>query len=32
MEVGRRAEKQFTSLLTALIPQIASMTPEAKKS
>jgi purine-nucleoside phosphorylase len=25
MEVGRRAEKQFTSLLTALIPQIAAM-------
>ena len=23
MEVGRRAEKQFTSLLTALVPQIA---------
>src|SRR5439155_1505889 len=26
MEVGRRAEKQFTSLLTALIPQIAALT------
>jgi purine-nucleoside phosphorylase len=25
MEVGRRAEKQFTSLLTALVPQIAAM-------
>jgi purine-nucleoside phosphorylase len=25
MEVGRHAEKQFTSLLTALIPQIAAM-------
>jgi purine-nucleoside phosphorylase len=25
MEVGRRAEKQFTSLLTALIPQIAAV-------
>jgi purine-nucleoside phosphorylase len=25
MEVGRRAEKQFTSLLTALIPRIAAM-------
>jgi len=24
MEVGRRAEKQFTSLLTALVPQIAA--------
>jgi purine-nucleoside phosphorylase len=24
MEVGRRAEKQFTNLLTALVPQIAS--------
>jgi purine-nucleoside phosphorylase len=24
MEVGRRAEKQFTSLLTALVPQIAT--------
>jgi purine-nucleoside phosphorylase len=24
MEIGRRAEKQFTSLLTALIPQLAS--------
>jgi purine-nucleoside phosphorylase len=31
MEVGRRAEKQFTSLLTALIPQIA-VTQEVKKS
>jgi purine-nucleoside phosphorylase len=28
MEVGRRAEKQFTSLLTALIPRIAAMQPE----
>ena len=27
MEVGRRAEKQFTSLLTALVPQIAAMKP-----
>jgi purine-nucleoside phosphorylase len=26
MEVGRRAEKQFTNLLTALIPQIAAQT------
>jgi purine-nucleoside phosphorylase len=26
MEVGRRAEKQFTNLLTALIPQIATQT------
>jgi len=26
MEVGRRAQKQFTSLLTALIPQIATLT------
>jgi purine-nucleoside phosphorylase len=25
MEVGRRAEKQFASLLTALVPQIAAM-------
>jgi purine-nucleoside phosphorylase len=25
MEVGRRAEKQFTSLLTALVPQIAAL-------
>ncbi len=25
MEVGRRAEKQFTSLLTALVPQIATL-------
>jgi purine-nucleoside phosphorylase len=25
MEVGRNAEKQFTSLLTALVPQIAAM-------
>jgi purine-nucleoside phosphorylase len=25
MEVGRRAEKQFTSLLTALVPQIATI-------
>jgi purine-nucleoside phosphorylase len=25
MEVGRRAEKQFTSLLTALVPQIAKL-------
>jgi purine-nucleoside phosphorylase len=32
MEVGRRAEKQFTSLLTALIPQIAAITHEIKKS
>ena len=24
MEVGRRAEKQFTTLLTALVPQIAA--------
>jgi hypothetical protein len=31
MEVGRRAEKQFTSLLTALIPQIA-LPHEVKKS
>jgi len=27
METGRRTEKQFTSLLTALIPQIAAMQP-----
>lgn len=27
MEVGRRAEKQFTSLLTALIPKIAAVQP-----
>jgi purine-nucleoside phosphorylase len=27
MEVGRRAEKQFTSLLTALVPQIAATKP-----
>jgi purine-nucleoside phosphorylase len=27
MEVGRRAEKQFTSLLTALVPRIATMKP-----
>jgi len=27
MEVGRRAEKQFTSLLTALVPQIAAPKP-----
>ena len=27
MEVGRRAEKQFSSLLTALVPQIAAMKP-----
>jgi len=27
MEVGRRAEKQFTSLLTALVPQIAAIKP-----
>ena len=26
METGRRTEKQFTSLLTALIPQIAALT------
>jgi purine-nucleoside phosphorylase len=32
MEVGRRAEKQFTGLLTALVPQIAALTGEAKKS
>jgi purine-nucleoside phosphorylase len=32
MEVGRRAEKQFTSLLTALIPQIAAIAHEVKKS
>jgi len=32
MEVGRRAEKQFTSLLTALVPQIAALTHEVKKS
>ena len=27
MEVGRHAEKQFTSLLTALVPQIAAIKP-----
>ena len=27
MEVGRSAEKQFTSLLTALVPQIAAIKP-----
>jgi purine-nucleoside phosphorylase len=27
MEVGRRVEKQFTSLLTALVPQIAATKP-----
>jgi purine-nucleoside phosphorylase len=32
MDVGRRAEKQFTSLLTALVPQIAAITHEVKKS
>jgi purine-nucleoside phosphorylase len=32
MEVGRRAERQFTSLLTALIPQIAAITHEVRKS
>jgi purine-nucleoside phosphorylase len=32
MEVGRRAEKQFTSLLIALVPQIAAINSEVKKS
>jgi hypothetical protein len=32
MEVGRRAEKQFTNLLTALVPQISADPQEVKKS
>jgi purine-nucleoside phosphorylase len=28
MEVGRRSERQFTSLLTALIPRIAALLPD----